>query len=99
MRDSAFFARCVALGRPMVLREASSNDTGPAIPSLRIRCNKSGNELCVGWVAPCLGGNPADGGSMDPEDAGDIGPSATGGEHPENLGPLVCQELRTPSAL
>ena len=36
---------------------------------------------------------------MDPEEAGDIGSGATGGEHPENLGLLVCQELRTPSAL
>ncbi len=36
---------------------------------------------------------------MDPEEAGDIGSAATGGEHPENLGLLVCQELRTPSAL
>src|SRR5690242_13804689 len=83
----------------MARREASSIDTGPAISSLRIRRNKSGNGLGVGWGGPCLGGNPADGGSMDPEDAGDIGPGATGGEHPENLGPLVWQELRTPSAL
>ena len=36
---------------------------------------------------------------MDPEEAGDIGSAATGGEHPENLGLLVCQELRTSSAL
>ena len=36
---------------------------------------------------------------MDPEEAGDIGSAATGGEHPENLGLLVCQELRLPSSL
>jgi hypothetical protein len=35
---------------------------------------------------------------MDAEDAGDIGAGATGGEHVENFGPLLRQQLRTPSA-
>ncbi len=33
---------------------------------------------------------------MDPEDAGDIGAGAAGGEHAKNLGPLPRQQLGAP---
>ena len=42
---------------------------------------------------PRLGGDAADGGAMDPEDAGDFGAGAASGEHRDNLGSLLRQEL------